>query len=140
MSYNHFRYARKIDADTIGIYKNDLTQLMTMNDGTANTIKYSGGSATTGDELWLSANTTDTYPYIRLDGDNTISFYHSDTKFAKINNATGEQFRFHEGEIYFRERTASNGNLANFGQLYTKADNNLYFIDGAGASHTIAFA
>lgn len=38
MGYNHFRYARRIDADTIGIYHNDLTKFLTLDKGGVNPV------------------------------------------------------------------------------------------------------
>lgn len=39
-----------------------------------------------------------------------------------------------------KERTSVPGTIATCGQLYSKADNKLYFLDGDGIVHTVAFA
>ena len=72
MAYHPFRHARRVDADTLAFYHNDMTKLLQLNKGTANVIKEYGGSGVTGDDRYLFANTIDAYPYINLAGNSNI--------------------------------------------------------------------
>lgn len=40
-------------------------------------------------------------------------------------------------ELNLKEVSSSPSNVSNFGQIYTKSDNELYFIDGDGTEYTI---
>ena len=71
MGYNHFRYARRIDADKIGLYHEDLTRLLQINKATANTTIIEG-QGVTGDNMVIKANVIDTYPFITLDGNSGL--------------------------------------------------------------------
>lgn len=66
MGYDHFRYARKIDADNIGIYHSDMTELMRLDKGTANKIRWEGGLGTS-KALQIAANTVNPFPIIELE-------------------------------------------------------------------------
>jgi len=195
MGYKHFRYARRIDADNIGIYHNDMTKMLNIDKGTASNIILSGGN-TTGDYLKLKANTVDTYPYIDLEGADDIECYFQPTQTFKLYDGTTEIMRISlEGtQTLFRGQAVadkdftiiansndanprlymcgSNENIqinsssalsshfdlalmgdgvlclkesatptadTNYGKVYCKNDNKLYFQDGAGTEHEIAF-
>jgi hypothetical protein len=43
-----------------------------------------------------------------------------------------------DGAFHFRETTTPTA-IVNYGAIYSKADNKLYFQDGAGVEHTVAF-
>lgn len=73
MGYDHFRYARKIDADNIGIYHNDLTELLRLDKATANVMRMEGGLGVTADKLRVAANTIDAFPIIELWGNSKIN-------------------------------------------------------------------
>lgn len=74
MGYGHFRYARRVDADTFNMYTPDMVNAIQVDTGTANTTKILGQSATA-KNLFLYANQTDATPYIKLDPTNGI--YHA---------------------------------------------------------------
>jgi len=38
MGYEHFKYARRIDADSIGVYHSDLTKFLTLDKGGVNPV------------------------------------------------------------------------------------------------------
>jgi len=139
MSYDHFRYARRVDADTIGVYKNDMTKLLQIDDATANTIKLKGGSETSGDDLIIYANSTDGRSNITLNANGSIDFVNTagaNTKWYFSSNLAN-----YIGEGFFRFKEITTPTAVNdFGAIYTKADNKLYFQDGANAEHEIQFA
>ena len=141
MGYNHFRYARKIDADNIGIYHNDLTQLLKLDKGTANAIKLYGGTAS-GDDLYIYANSTDTTPVIQLAGASFLGFNLAANQPTRIKEAgtTIWQFGDEAGHysLHFKETTTPTA-FANYGALYTKNDNKLYFQTGAGVEKEVQF-
>ena len=140
MTYNHFRYARKVDADNLGIYHNDMTKLLNVDKGTANKITLSNGSATTGDDLILKSNITDDYPKIDLAGAGNITIYTASTGYVIFNSSANIlgylKYQNLGGQLYLKECTTPTPD-AGYGAIYTKNDNNLYFQDGAGAEHTV---
>ena len=131
--YNHWRYARRIDADNLGIYHNDGTKMLNIDKGTAN-LTIIGGGVTTGDDIQLKCNTVNDYPYIKLLGDSAIDL--RTKNFVRIYKELVEQFRFDTGAMFLKETTTPTA-ITDFGALYCKADNKLYFQDGAGAEHTV---
>lgn len=112
MAYDNFRLARRIDANTIALYTDDLTKLLTLDKTTADYITIKGGLATT-KNLAIKANQTDTYPFLKLLGDDIIGFelgtaksfcfYENGTLFLKINeqgNVTLESQGDRDIELY----------------------------------------
>lgn len=97
MGYNHFRFARRIDADTIGFYHDDMTKLLQFDKAIANQISLKGGSPTALDKLIIKSNTTDSLPYIELDGQTYVKFAHGATYGMRILDNVTEYFRFHYG-------------------------------------------
>jgi hypothetical protein len=99
------------------------------------------GSQTSGHGLYLYANTAQQYARIHLGGNSDvklyaasgqdIQFYHSTTEFARL---VGTNYH-----LALKEAAASPADIADYGQIYTKADNLLYFRDGAGVEHVVAF-
>ena len=113
MAYYHFRNARAIDGDTLGLYNNDLTKLIQLDDATANYITAKGGLATT-KGLVLKSNVTDTYPAITLLGNDVM----------RLATATAQSVCFDEnGTIYFKINEQGNVTLESQGnrdiELYT---------------------
>jgi len=70
MSYDHFNYCRKIDADTVGMYNKNQV-LLQVDDGTANTTTIKG-METTSDDLFIFANSTDSQPRMEMYGNAQI--------------------------------------------------------------------
>jgi len=103
----------------------------------ANVTTIEGGGVT-GDDLVLKANTIDTYPYIKNAGAGNIDivaqdrtlFYAQSNLIADINLAgTG-------GCLTLKEGTTPTA-LTDYGKLYTKNDNELYYQTGAGVEKTV---
>jgi len=137
MSYNHFRYARRVDGDNIGLYHGS-TKILNIDKGTANTIIIEGLEAT-GKLLVLKANETQDNPRLFLDGNSgNINATIEDTsdyfgiKVGAVNNIR----LFGTGAIHFKETTTPSA-ITDFGAIYTKNDNELYFQDGAGNEKTV---
>jgi len=108
----------------------------------SNTTGIEGADAT-GDDLNIKANQTDTYPFIRLTGNSNVMNYLGTTGRFLIYAATTEIGGFtavsSAYSLNFRETASSPATKTNFGQLYTKSDNKLYFKDGGGTEHEVAF-
>ena len=93
------------------------------------------GGGVTGDDLTLKANTIDAYPLIKLNGNGSMqlrtsgafNFYNGATECARLQAA---------GQLHLLECTTPTA-VANFGAIYTKADNELYFQTGAGVEKTV---
>ena len=73
MGYDHFRYARKIDADVIGLYHNDMTRMLILDKATANKIQLMSGSSVATDKLILRATNAAATPMIELWGNSKIN-------------------------------------------------------------------
>jgi len=103
--------------------------------GTTTTIE---GGATTGDVNIFKANSIDTYPYVKLIGNSSI-LYAAQNQFD-WNIGAGHIARMKAtgggGSLHLKECTTPAA-IGSYGALYTKADNNLYFQDGAGVEHTV---
>lgn len=97
------------------------------------------GADATLDDLVLICNRTDTYPKISLDGGSYLRLYaHTELKVydeaLEIGGFSGAGNKYC---LYLLETGTSPANKGNFGQLYTKSDNHLYFMDGDGNEYTI---
>jgi len=134
--YNHWRYARRIDADNLGIYHNDGTKLLQMDKGTADYIILMGGLGT-GKKLVIRANDTDTYPQTIYQAGDVVNSLASATDRFYVNNTTTNIHILDGAGVHFMAETVTPTPIANFGAIYCKADNKLYFQDGAGAEHTV---
>ena len=136
MGFDHFRHARRIDADTIGVYANDMTKLLQIDKATANYTTISGQNAS-GKSLLIKSSGTNDYPYIRW-VDNSRIEYRSGGGSPHMFIVVGtEVFRVGTtGEINIKETTTPTA-LPDFGALYTKNDNELYFQTGAGVEKTV---
>lgn len=101
------------------------------------------GADATGDDLKLLPNRTDTYSFIQLFGNDDIRFAVASGKDYDLYVAADLVWRLDGGGgnygFYFREASSSPSALNNFGCIYTKSDNKLYFRDGAGTEHEVAF-
>ena len=136
MSYNHFRYARRIDGDVVGLYHGS-TLLAQLSKATAGMTKIYG-QGTTGNDLLIGANTIDDYPKITLYGDDTLRMYYKGN--LRIYEEGTEAIRFKEnGAIHLLE-TSTPTAITNMGAIYTKNDNKLYFQDGANVEHTVTIS
>ena len=138
MAYYHFRNARAIDGNTLGLYNNDLTKILQLDDATANVIKLKGGSATSTDDLMIYANTTDAYPYFILYGLGGVNLRLAGGYSFEVREADTIMHKFGSGAMQFRETTTPSA-IGDLGAIYTKNDNKLYFQSGDGVEHTVAF-
>jgi hypothetical protein len=134
MSYNHFRNIRYKDADEIEIYHNNGTLMFT--------LKYSADwcyivpSGTRSIRIQTGGN----YPMLDLDdganamlrakSGNDFTIFSETTKIAQFQNENSGC------SLHLREMTTPTA-VADFGAIYTKADNKLYFQDGAGTEYTV---
>jgi len=140
MTYNHFRYARKVDANNIGIY-NGSSKLLNIDSATANATVIEGLSAT-GKLLYLKANETDDNPKIILDGNsgNINAQVPLGSDFFGVKQGSSNTIvMYASGSIHFVETTTPTP-IANYGAIYAKSDNKLYFQDGAGVEHTVTIS
>lgn len=140
MGYNNFRYARRIDADTLGIYHDDLTQLLTLDKTVANSTQMIGSNVA-GHQLVIKP-ASNAYPSILLKGGLEMYLsYIAGNKLAIRKNAVTVA-TIHDGGdtlggVLSLKETTTPGATADFGAIYTKADNELYFQTGAGVEKTI---
>lgn len=104
---------------------------------------YLKGADASGDDLLIYSNRTDDYPRIDMQGNANFYFRIPVGYVFGFYAATTELFRFsHSGnkpQIQFREAASNPTGVTDFGSLFTKSDNKLYFIDGSGAVHEVAF-
>jgi len=175
-----FNHTRRIDADTIGLYTNDLTKLLQIDKATADTTTIKG-QGTTGDNLVIYANTIDSgsklilaqhselfaehnYDVIYLGGGTTrwIQIDESGTAIRQLVQVTNYDLDLYpngtgnvnilgtsvsdnydlallgDGTLCLKETSTPTADT-NYGKVYCKNDNKLYFQDGAGTEHEIAF-
>lgn len=101
----------------------------------------SNAGTTVTDDLYIRANASAVVtPSIYLLGSDVTRFYlHSNAALEIYNSATLE-FKLLQAAIHFKEISgAAPTAITDFGAIYTKNDNKLYFQDGAGASHEVQF-
>jgi hypothetical protein len=92
----------------------------------------------TGDDLVIKSNTIDNYPFIAFNGDG--AFQIASKGRINIFIETTEVARFNDDGALHLLECDTPAALTNYGAIYTKNDNKLYFQDGAGTEHEIAFA
>lgn len=99
------------------------------------------GSTTTGDDLRFKCNTIDTYPTIKLNGNSTIDLMTKDTIKQYVDGVLMGHFKNTGGGMswHMKESTTPTA-IADFGAIYTKADNHLYFQSGAGVEYDLGGA
>ncbi|RLC68398.1 MAG: hypothetical protein DRH97_03250 [Chloroflexi bacterium] len=170
MGYNHFRFARRVGTavqlhditkatmGTISLASNGDISILA---GTGDDISfYSGatrsgrieyasnvtivlGGAVTGDDLILKANTIDDRPYIALEGDSRILLSaNAQTDFSFGGSLMGRMKPGGDGlgaSIHLKETTTPSA-VANYGAIYTKSDNHLYWQSGAGVEYDLGGA
>ena len=100
------------------------------------------GQAATGKSLFLYPNQTDDYPHIQISGVDHLSIQLEEDHALKILEEGNELWRFSHDKgdkinIQMKETANNPSNRLGWGQLYTKSDNKLYFIDGNGTTHTL---
>ena len=88
-----------------------------------------GDSNATSNRLYLN-NSSSMFPLIYGEFDNDV------VKFG--DNSAAWNIQFMQSRIHMLETTTP-GAIANYGAIYCKADNKLYFQDGAGVEHEVAF-
>jgi hypothetical protein len=116
-----------------------LVGLLKIDKGSANKIRLYNFSTTATDDLEIRANAgAVAQPRIILNGSGALDLDAPTGSYiaGKINNA--EYLRFQAGWINLKEISTPTA-VTDYGAIYTKNDNNLYFQDGAGAEHTVAF-
>jgi hypothetical protein len=89
-------------------------------------LGYRAGFNETGSNTLYVDNSDTATPLIYGEFDNDILIFNAN--YARI-----------EGDLTLKEITTPTA-IANYGKLYTKTDNKVYFQDGAGNEHEIAFA
>jgi hypothetical protein len=134
MSYNHFRYARRVDADQLGIY-HGASKMLNIDKGTANHIVIEGLTAAS-KILRLKGCEGSVYSYIDVEGGGNIELI---TGGLVLFGVTSDHI-FDMTGVHFMHETTTPSARADYGAIYTKNDNNLYFQDGAGVEHTVQFA
>lgn len=105
---------------------------------TWNSATYIYGHDGTGGDRYDYANSIDSYPYIKMLGDSYISFYTKDALYI-LNSSDVVLNKFDGSGAIFMLETSTPTAVTNYGAIYTKNDNKLYFQDGAGTEHEIAF-
>lgn len=136
MGYDHFRYARRIDADTIGLFHNDMTRLLTIDKTVADKTILTGRNAT-GSILELKGAYLDATPFIRLAGASAITL-NSPTQFDfTISSLQARMKSTGGGPSFHLKESTTPAAIADFGAIYTKADNELYFQTGAGVEKQV---
>lgn len=142
------------------LWREYVTQSMKLTYGTnESTLEF---GSTTGDDGIIKANSTDNYPYIQLLGNSgakieiksASSFaIYEETVLKMIYDSNNENLNIgavavssnydlallKDGVLCMKETTTPTADT-NYGKIYTKNDNNLYFQDGAGNEHQIAYA
>lgn len=102
------------------------------------------GADASGDDLNIESNRTDSFSKIQLLGDGDIRFNHGSNDEITVYNGNTEYFSIQATSGYYhfeiKETGTSPSAHSGYGQFYTKADNNLYFRDGDGVEHTVAYA
>ncbi|MCK4328499.1 hypothetical protein KAX02_01525 [candidate division WOR-3 bacterium] len=91
--------------------------------------KASGYDNATDNRLYIN-NGTSMFPLIYGEFENDV------VKFG--DNSAAWNIQFIQSRMHMKETTTPAA-IANYGAIYCKADNKLYFQDGAGAEHEIAF-
>lgn len=95
MGYNHFRYARRIDDNNLGIYHDDLTKLLNFDKSTPNDIVARGGLGVTGDYFEMHANMIDTYPKLIFAGNDYFQLCHAPGSFVATRDGLTTVFKLH---------------------------------------------
>jgi len=132
MGYDNFRFARRIDADTIGLYNESLTGILSLKE--ASSYTYLKPLQT---NMRIQCKTD--YPMIDfLDGEDISIRMHTGKDLA-IYNQTTEVASFDGAGCLFLKETTTPTARTDYGAVYTKNDNKLYFQDGAGTEHEVAF-
>lgn len=105
----------------------------------ANVSLMAGGNVA-GDDLKLKANNQEDYPFIQLFGNSDLSLFSNDliTFHVAANYIGNVALAGTGGALCLKEGTTPSA-IGSYGKIYCKADNKLYFQDGAGAEHEIAF-
>lgn len=127
MGYEHFRFARRIDANTIGIYHNDLTKLLQVDKVTGSTSTLKGGDFS----FRIRANTTADDPSIYMEGGQNLIFTVAATKQLHLNIGGYTAWRM----MYASNVTTINGGEATGDDMVLKAnviDSDNITVEGAG--------
>lgn len=115
-----------------------MTELMRLNKGTANLIIQEGGLGVSGDDYRIKANRTDPYPFFDLQGNGAILFRTGAGAKVDFIHGANTQATIQNQSLFLLETTTPTAK-ANYGAVYCKATNELFFQDGAGVEHKVAF-
>jgi hypothetical protein len=132
MGYRPFSHGRKIDADKIAIYHNDMTKLLQLDKGTADYLILTGLDSAL-KTLRLKACEGSVYAYIDIMGGDAIKLV---TGHHVEIGSTPDHYLDAAGVHFFNETTTPTPK-PNYGAIYTKNDNELYFQTGAGVEKTV---
>jgi hypothetical protein len=94
-----------------------------------------------GGDFYIRDITNSTYPFVvRSGADNSTLVISSNSRIgiATTSPSANADLTLGNGELCMAETTTPTAD-ANFGKIYCKSDNKLYFQDGAGTEHEIAF-
>ena len=121
-------YADQIQlGDSEILYFGALPDMRVLHDGTHGYI-----DAITGN-FYIRTNTSETA--ILCEANSSVNLYHDNSfKLYTLSDGVGVV-----GALRLNETSTPTAS-ENFGKIYTKSDNKLYFQDGAGSEHEIAFA
>jgi len=134
MGFKHFRYARRVDADTIGLYHDDMTKMFSLDKATTNTSRLTGNDLT-GKILELKATAANARPLIRMTGNSALLLAAQTQIDFTVASLIARMVATGGGASFHIKESTTPTAIADFGAIYTKADNHLYFQDGAGAEH-----
>lgn len=103
-----------------------------------------GGTSLPGSEpyaAFLNASGSDTYPLQFGIGSQIVGTWYSDQRigFGLVPTANMVGLSIEAGLLTLKERTTPTADV-NYGKIYPKSDDKLYFQDGAGAEHELAYS
>jgi len=107
LGFDRFRFARRVDADVLGIFHEDMTKMLSISKATANRTDIMGGTAT-GDILKLRCNSVDTRPYVLFNGNGDTLFDTYNGMYIQQGGANVLQFVESGTDDTLRGKTANN--------------------------------
>ena len=132
MGYRHYRYFTEATNGIVGKTPGG-QQLIRITHASNETVIT--GAEASGDKLKVQANDADSTNF-NMTGGGSITF---DTSWETSFTASGVlKNKFTNGGALHLNETTTPTAITNYGAIYTKNDNNLYFQDGAGTEHTVA--
>ena len=140
LGYVHWHYARRNSSSDFKLVTPGGDQVFRFTNQTGYVEVY--GQDVTGDDVYFIANSVDGRAKIGLLGNGGIRAYFATGNDIRFYDNSTELFRFAKntvgGCIHFKEGNIPTA-ITSYGAIYTKGDNKLYFQDGAGTEHEVAF-